>query len=289
MATIQEYKAKLKSLKNTEKMTETMKLVSASKLRQAHHAQSRAQHYARELTAMIARLAASVESASHPLLTAHEATKGILILVLSSDKGLCGGFNNALNRRVLGWLAEKKTVVPKVDVSCAGKRAYLFLRKRAALRKYYEDAVANPRFLKAEEIGEELSKLFLSEEYDEIYLAFNRFHSPLSQEPVLEKILPIEPGSLLTGGEAIPSDYIFEPEKSELLRLLVPKYLYFRLYYALLENSAGEHGARMTAMDKATKNAVDMIDRYTLLRNRARQAAITTELTEIVAGAEALK
>jgi F-type H+-transporting ATPase subunit gamma len=186
-------------------------------------------------------------------------------------------------------VAEKKNLCPKVDVSCAGKRSYLFLRKRAALRKYYEDVVANPQFLKAEGIGEELSKLFLSGEYDEIYLAYNRFHSPLSQEPVLEKVLPIEPENLLTGGKAIPSDYIFEPEKSELLGLLVPKYLYFRFYYAFLENSAGEHGARMTAMDKATKNAIEMIDHYTLLRNRARQAAITTELTEIVVGAEALK
>lgn len=289
MASIQEYKTKLKSLENTEKMTGTMKLVSASKLRQAHQAQSRAQRYARELTAVIARLAASVESASHPLLTPREKVNNVLFLVLSSDKGLCGGFNNSLNRRVLGWMNEQRKVYERVDVSCCGKRSFMFFKKHAVVKKYYENVVGKPEFLRVEQIGEELSELFLLSQYDEIYLAYNRFHSPLSQEPVKEKLLPIESQSLLSGGEALPSDYLFEPEKTELLKLLIPRFLYFRLFYVLLENSAGEHGARMTAMEQASQNTGELIDKYTLLRNRARQAAITTELTEIVAGAEALK
>ena len=129
--------------------------------------------------------------------------------------------------------------------------------------------------------------LFLGQEYDEVYLAYNEFKSALAQIPRIYKLFPIEPAEL-KGGKEISSDYIFEPKQGELLEVLLPRSVYFKIYFTLLENSAGEHGARMTAMDSATKNADELFEKYTLLRNRARQAAITTELTEIVAGAEAL-
>lgn len=289
MPSLKEYKTKLVSLKNTAKMTKTMKLVSASKLRQMHHAQAKAKVYAAELTALIGRLAASVEAASHPLLTPKTDVKNVLVLVISSDKGLCGGFNNNLNKFVYNWIGAHKADFQKIELGCCGKRAHMFFRHRVTVQKNYENVTAKPNFLQAEKIGRDLVDLFNSGTYDEIYLAYNQFLSPLSQKPQLEKLLPIESEVLLKGGKAFPSDYIFEPAQAELLNFLVPRYFYFKLYYALLENAAGEHGARMTAMDKASQNASDMIDLYTLLRNRARQAAITKELIEIVSGAEALK
>jgi len=165
----------------------------------------------------------------------------------------------------------------------------MFFKKHDIVKNHYEDVTAEPKFSKAKEIGQELSKSFLDHEYDEVYLTYNQFFNPLSQKTVFEKILPIDSRALIDEEVNRNTQYIFEPHKNELLEFLIPHFLYFKIYFALLENSAGEHGARMTAMDSATKNATDLIDRYTLYRNRARQAAITTELGEIVAGAEAQK
>jgi len=289
MPSIKEYDVKLNRLKNTEKMTGTMKLVSMSKLYRAHEAQKKAKLYSQKLTDIIQRLSASVKTAAHPLLTARPKVKKALILVISSDKGLCGSFNNSLIKGVRKWLNEQKGTYEKIDLSFCGKRGYTALRREGELRANYEGLGANPHFDGAEKAGRELAGDFLSGRYDEIYLTYNIFQSPLSQHPTFQKILPIEPGELLEGGKKLSADYLYEPPMEELLSFLVPKYLYFRIYFALLENAAGEHGARMTAMDNATKNAGDMIDHISLLRNRARQANITTELIEIVSGAEVLK
>ncbi|OGX06128.1 MAG: ATP synthase F1 subunit gamma [Omnitrophica WOR_2 bacterium GWA2_47_8] len=289
MPSLKEYKTKLHSLKNTAKMTRTMKLVAASKLRQTHRLQANAKRYAQQLTAFIGRLANSVESAAHPLLTVRPQVTNILVLVITSDKGLCGGFNNNLNRRVWAWINENKSKYQKVDMVFCGKKGFMFFKSRLTIKKHYENVTAKPNFIEAEKIGVELNKAFVAGEYDEVHIAYNRFNNPLSQTPIIEKILPIDAKSLGESKEILSAHYIFEPEKEELLKFLIPKYFYFRIYYALLENSAGEHGARMTAMDKASQNATDLIGKFTLLRNRARQASITKELIEIVSGAEALK
>ncbi len=289
MPSLKEYKTKLSTFKNTAKMTKTMKLVSASKLRQMFHAQSRSKAYAQELKALIARLAASVSATSHPLLHPQPEVKNVLVLLLTSDKGLCGSFNHNMNKALLNWINLHKRQYAKIDVSCCGKRGYMFFRNRVAIKKYYENVTTKPSFMKAEAIGQELVHLFLSGSYDQIYLAYNQFFNPLLQTPLIEQLLPIDPETLLRGGKAFPAPYIFEPKQKDLLEFLIPRYFYFHVYFALLENSAGEHGARMTAMDKASQNATELIELYTLLRNRARQAAITKELIEIVSGAEALK
>ncbi len=289
MPSIKEYNVKLHRLHNTEKMTRTMKLVAMSKLYRAQENQRQAKLYAQRLKDLIARLATSVESAAHPLFTPYKQIDNIEILVISSDKGMCGSFNNTLNKRVAVWITQEKSKYQQIELRCCGKRSTIFLKKFANVIKDHKGVTAKPDFLTATTIGKELVDDFISGKYQEIYLAYNIYHSPLSQTPLFEKILPIEPKILLEGGTKIRSDYIFEPAQEELLNFLIPKYLFFRVYFALLENSAGEHGARMTAMESATKNASELIDRYTLYRNRARQAGITKELIEIVSGAEALK
>ena len=173
-------------------------------------------------------------------------------------------------------------------MSFCGKRGWMAFRKQTNVKKFYEGATANPNFEMAKKIGNDVTADFLSGEYDEIYLTYNVFHSPLSQAPTFLKILPLETTEVVQEAKGFTADYLFEPPQQELLDFLVPKYLFFKIYFALLENSAGEHGARMTAMESASKNTSEMISRISLLRNRARQANITTELIQIVSGAEAL-
>lgn len=289
MPSLKDYRRKLNSLVNTRKVTQTMKLVSASKLRQAQTAQSKAKVYAAELTQLIARLAASVEDNSHPLLLKRDGMRKYSVLLVTSDKGLCGGFNNNLCKQLYNWYQLQNKAGVVVDFNCVGKRGYIFLKNRITVKHYYEGMTAKPQFANAQRIGKDLMDAYISGECDCAVMAFNQYNTPLSQTPLIEKLLPVDPEVLLKGGKAILADYIFEPAQQQLLEFLIPKYLYYRIYYTLLENSAGEHGARMTAMDKATQNASDLITKNTLLRNRARQAAITKELIEIVSGAEALK
>lgn len=288
MATIKEYNVKLKSLKNTQKITKTMKMVSASKLRKAHQAQENAKLYAKNLTFLISRISTSVESTAHPLLNVRKEIKNVLIIIVTSDKGLCGAFNNNANKKVEEWITGNKHFEQKVYISCCGKKGHAFFQRTHNIDSYYEDVTGNPRFAKAREIGDDLIDGYISGKYDEIYITYNQFFSPLSQKTVIEKILPIDPAALETQDEIQTAEYIFEPDRDKMLSFLIPHYLYFKIFFALLENSAGEHGARMTAMENATKNAKELSEKYTLLRNRARQTAITTELIEIVAGAEAL-
>jgi len=288
MGSIKEFNNKLKSLKNTQKITKTMKMVSASKLRKAQEAQVNAKLYAQNISGLTSRITASVKASSHPLLVPHQEVKNIHILVFTSDKGLCGAFNHNCHKHVDSWIAENKDKVSKIELSFCGKRGFMFFRKMENVREHYENITGKPNFEEATKIGNDLIKGYLSGEHDEVYLAYNQFFSPLSQKTVFEKVLPIDSETIID--ESVKaSEYIFEPEATRMLEFLIPHFLYFKVYFSLLENSAGEHGARMSAMDNASKNASDMIDKFTLLRNRARQAEITTELTEIVAGAEALK
>lgn len=289
MPSLKEYKAKLSSLANTRKMTKTMKMVAASKLYRTMDAQRRALLYATKLKEMLGRLAASVDPSAHPLLQQREQPRKTLILVIMSDKGMCGGFNNNLIKYVLRWTQMPQNEDREFSFSFAGRRGWLFFRNRAHVAAHYEGVTQRPTPSDALKIGNDLRHAFLSGKADEVFIAYNRFLSPLSQRPTIRRILPIMPDSISTTGQRIHEDYILEPREEELLKVLLPKTIDFEVYFALLENAAGENGARMTAMDNATTNASKMIRTYTLLRNRARQAAITKELIEIVSGAEALK
>jgi F-type H+-transporting ATPase subunit gamma len=289
MPTLKEYDVKLTRLRSTRKMTKTMQLVSANKLRRAQEAQKNAGIYAERFNGILTRLAAAADPGSHPLLRAHRQVRNILVVVFTSDRGLCGGFNNNLIRKAASW-CRQAAPTRHVEVSCSGRRGFAFFRNRADIRRYYEEAAARPVFAHARQIGADVQTAFLTGGADEVHLAYNAFKGVMSQTPVIERLLPLDPAALPAGtAPSDPERWLYEPVRPALLQALLPRLVNLRIFLAMLNTAAGEHGARMTAMDHATTNADSLIERLTLLRNRARQAHITTELIEIVAGAEALK
>jgi len=286
MIGIKEFNKKITSLKNTRKMTKTMKMVSAGKFKRAQKAQINAEAYAHKITELMGRLSCS-GSGNHPMLMVKKAVTKSLIVLFTSDKGLCGGFNNNLIRKTRYWITENPYKYTTISMSFCGRRGYMSFRRTAKINKYYENITMKPAFNDVQKVAQDITEDFMMGNFEEIYLAYNRFDGPLSQTPVIEKILPLDVET--KAPESPGSPYEYEPEEKEILYFIIPKFLNFKIFFTLLENAAGEHGARMSAMDKASQNTGDLIDRYTLLRNRARQAAITTELIEIISGAEALK
>jgi F-type H+-transporting ATPase subunit gamma len=283
MPSFKEYTVKLLRLNNTRKMTRTMKMVSANKLRKAQEIQERASSFETRL----ARMARSVRHGGDtPALTARHATeRKALIILITSDKGMCGGFNNNLSKKVAAWIADNKGRHPEVQMCFCGKRGALFFRQRANILRQYDGIVAKPGFVQVQRIAADVQEAFLSGAADVVYIGFNQFLSALSQTPVIKQLLPLDLSS--TPAEP-PTDVIMEPSQEELADRMLPQLVASTLFAAIAQSVAGEHGARMTAMDSATSNCDKLIVNYTLLRNRARQAAITRELIEIVAGADAL-
>jgi len=285
MSNLKELNVKIASLKNTQKMTKTMKLVSASKLRRAQQAQAGARHYANSLRQVLSNVAAG-DIADHPLVTPRNPPRRALVLLVTSDRGLCSGFNNTLCRYLSRWLDIAKADFEHLDMSFCGRRGHAFFRNRVTVKRVYEGVTDRPRHQDSEAIADDLMELFRRGAYDQVLVAYNLYHSPLLQIPTLEPLLPIPRPAV---NELAPSGpYLVEPDPSGLLDRFLPRAVRFEVHQVLLENAVGEHAARMTAMDSATRNAKDLIEFYTLKRNRERQAAITTELTEIVTGAEAL-
>ncbi len=270
-----------------KRVTLAMKMMSATKLHRAQEAQRRARQFFGELTQIASHIAAG-ESIEHPLLTPRKTVSHVLMLVITSDMGLCGGFNNTLNKKVARWIRERKSEA-KLRLSFCGKRGYLFFRPRVEVRSHYEGATHKPDFAKSLQIGKDIMGSFLEQKYDEVYMAYNLYNNPVSQTPTIVKLLPFEPPKAARQSTGIRNNYLFEPTRIELLDEMLKKLFFYQIYYALLENAAGEHGARMTAMDNASRNIDTLSDKYLLLRNRARQASITRELIEIVSGAEAIK
>ncbi|HMP72757.1 MAG TPA: ATP synthase F1 subunit gamma [Kiritimatiellia bacterium] len=289
MPSLKEYNAKLDSLRNTRKMTKTMKMVSASKLYKTMELQRNVSAYEERLHAMIQRLCSSLDQTQHPLLLPRPEIKNVLVLLVTSDKGLCGGFNNNIIKHVAQWIASPARKEQTIHMACCGRRGYLFYRRRLNVVSYYEDATHHPSYPIAEQIGKDIRDGFLSGAYDEVHIAFNLFQNAISQRPVIMKLLPFEEVDFNLELAGIYHNYILEPDRDLLVDRLLTMAVDYEVYYSLVENAAGENGARMTAMDSATTNAEKMISLNTLLRNRARQAAITTELIEIISGAEALK
>jgi F-type H+-transporting ATPase subunit gamma len=288
MANLRAIRKRISSVKSTQQITRAMKMVSAAKLRRAQDGINAARPYARKMREVVQAVAGRAGSDAHPLLTAREAKK-LALLVVTSDRGLCGSFNAGLSRAVYRFLNEHRGAYEEIALFVVGRKGRDFFRRREIpIRKEYLGVLGAVSRHHAETIANDLIGGFLAGEFDEVQIAFNEFRSAISQIVRFEKMFPIAlESSGKTGGDDI--DYLYEPSREEILATLLPKYVQTQILRVLLESVAGEHGARMTAMDSATKNSVDMISRLTLKMNRARQATITTELIEIVSGAEALK
>lgn len=296
MANLRAIRKRIGSVKSTQQITKAMKMVSAAKLKRAQDAIVAARPYARKMREVVGTLAARAGQEAHPLLTVREA-KRLALLLVTSDRGLCGGFNSNLLRAANRFIADRKGSYEEVVLFVVGRKARdFFRRRRVPIRKEYVNILGALSYVHAEQLSRDLLEGYLAGEFDEVVIVFNEFRSAISQVVRFEPLFPIALESPEAGGgdgeEAQPAaeiDYLYEPSRGEILEVLLPKYVETQLFRIFLESVAGEHGARMTAMDSATSNAVDMISRLTLQMNRARQAAITKELMEIIGGAEALK
>ncbi|MCC6996157.1 MAG: ATP synthase F1 subunit gamma [Deltaproteobacteria bacterium] len=287
MPSLKAIRNRIVSVKNTEKITRAMKLVAAARLRRAQEAITAQRPYAQRIEEIIAEIATRAGESAHPLLAQREPRE-TQVLVLSSDRGLAGGFNSNINRRTDRFLAdmsEQHNRVAGLQVVGRKGRDYHRRRNREIVREYV-GVSSDTALERAKEIAVRVMGDFQSEKLDAVYMIYNEFKNAVSQQVVAVKLLPIDPKTLATGGS---NDFIYEPSKEELLTHLLPLHVEMQIYRALLESVASEFGARMTAMENATRNAKEMIDKLQLVYNRSRQAAITKELLEIIGGAEALK
>ena len=288
MPNLRDIKRRIKSVKNTQQITKAMKLVSASKLRRAQEAILAARPYALKMMDVLHHLSARCNHDAHPLLSDRDGNRW-LILAITADRGLCGGFNGSIIRKALEIIEKNKD--KEIQLITAGKKGHAIFKNRD--NKILHDHSGWTKdfdYLKSSEIASTLSTLFSEKKIDRVYVLYNEFKSVMQQEVILEQLLPIVPEKLDTGkGSVNIVDYIYEPEEGAILNTLLERYMTVEVYRAFLESSASEHGARMTAMDSASRNAGEMIGGLTLTYNKARQAYITKELIEIVNGAEALK
>jgi F-type H+-transporting ATPase subunit gamma len=285
MASLRDIKRRIKSVKNTQQITRAMKLVSAAKMKRAQEAILAARPYAMKMMDVMSSLACRVDTTAHPLLSRREE-KNIMLVVITSDKGLCGGFNGNIIRRTLRFMEEKKGC--NISLTVVGKKGRDYFRvKKYGISKEYVDFFRVFSYQRASLIVKDIIDTYTSEQIDSVYVVYNEFKSVIQQRVVAESLLPIPPLVCKIGEE--PVDYLYEPSAEVILDDLLKKYVEIEVYRALLESISSEHGARMTAMDSATRNASEMISKLTLTYNRARQAAITKELIEIVSGADALK
>jgi F-type H+-transporting ATPase subunit gamma len=290
MASLRDIRKRIKSVKSTRQITKAMKMVAAAKLRKAQEAIIAARPYASTLEQMIGDLVARSESGSvsHPLLT-ERPVKKVEVLVVTSDRGLAGGFNSNVTRQVLRYVKDNHGKV-EVSITTVGRKGNDFFRaKGQPTRKDWPGILTKVTYAGAATVAEELAKRFAAKDVDAVYLCYNEFISAISQKVSFTRLLPFETQGQQQKGAQSLVDYEYEPTKQAVLDRLVPQALNIKVYRALLESIASEHGARMTAMENATKNAGEMISSLTLFYNRTRQAAITKELMEIVSGAEALK
>jgi len=286
MATLKTIRKRISSVRNTQQITKAMKMVSAAKLRRAQEAAVAARPYAEKMTELLKNVSARVSSEAHPLLKAREEKK-ILLVLFTSDRGLCGGYNANLIRAAEAFM--RRNSDKQVELVLVGRKgADHFRRRQAAVVERFIGILATPVDELAAAIGEKLIARFVSGETDAVYILYSHFRTALSQTPTLEKLLPVSVETSESEAQQL-TEYLYEPGIEQLLASLLPRITDVATQRALLEATASEHGARMTAMDSATSNASKMIGSLTLQMNRARQASITRELMEIVGTAEALK
>lgn len=292
MPSLKAIRNRIKSVKNTQKITRAMKLVAAAKLKRAQDAVVASRPYAVRLRSVVASLAGSVDPEQYPLFRTSATPKRCLLIPMTSDRGLAGAFNSSIIRRTEVFLRDAKDSYEEIGVAPIGRKGREYFRRRGTpVFTELRDLMSGPNRGSAQAVAAEVTRLFVSGEVDEVYLIFNEFKSALTQTVVVEPLLPLS-AEKLAGGEAAasaPVEMKYEPNREELLAKLLPRFVQTNVLRALLESQASELGARMTAMDNASKNAAELIGSMTLQMNRARQAIITTELMEITSGAESLK
>jgi F-type H+-transporting ATPase subunit gamma len=286
MATLKIIRKRITSIRNTQQITKAMKMVSAAKLRRAQEAALLARPYADKMNDILTNVSARVSRAAHPLLATREEKRVQLVLV-TSDRGLCGGYNANLVRAAEAFMRNHGAGKEILLALVGRKGADYYRRRRGETGERYLNFLSMPAEELAAVIAEKLIARFVDGETDAVYLLYSHFRSALSQVPTLEKILPVDLSESQEPEQL--TEYLYEPGADELLSSLLPKITEIKVQRALLEATASEHGARMTAMDSATTNASKMMGSLTLQMNRARQASITRELMEIVGTAEALK
>jgi F-type H+-transporting ATPase subunit gamma len=288
MATLQDIRRRIRSVQSTQKITRAMKLVAAAKLRRAQERIVEARPYAFKMAELVGALVRGLGEDKHPLLLRREGPRKLYV-VITADKGLCGAFNSNVVRRTLDLL--RSQAESGASVLTVGRKARDFFRRREwPLRGERLGLLERVSFAEVRELARELIDAYLADEVDEVWLVFNEFRSVAVQRVSAERLLPIEPPGRPEGaGEGPATDYLYEPDPETILAALLPRHVGVQVYRALLESAAGEHGARMTAMEAASKNAQEMIGVLTIQYNKARQERITKELLDIVGGAEALR
>lgn len=290
MPSLKSIKKRIGSVKNTRQITKAMKMVSAAKLRRAQENIVAARPYANKLEEVLRSLACCMEGDQHPLLEVRDVKK-LLLLVISSDRGLCGGFNANLCKAADRFVREQKQSLEQVTIMTLGRKGYDYLKNRHSVEKNYPNLISKPNYQTAALLGQEIIEGYTEGAYDKVIVLFNSFKTVMAQDVTFQQLLPVVPpvAEETPVTDDVQVEYIYEPTVQELMGEILPKNIEVQLFKAMLDSVAAEHGARMTAMDSASKNASEMIDKLTLQYNRARQAAITTELMEIISGAESIK
>jgi F-type H+-transporting ATPase subunit gamma len=286
MRTLRAMRARIRAAKNIQQITRAMKLVSAARLRRAQDRVLAARPYAQRMHEVLQELGRAGELPDHPLLQKREP-RTVGFVLATSDRGLCGSYNMNLIRTQQNAIRDMGLTPEQVKLICVGRRGYQFFSKRGYPIALYRSMPTSGAGLDdARVVADAVQQMFVSGEVDRVYLIYSQFINPVTQRPTVLPLLPIEPPA---GDERTHYDFVFEPSAEELLARLLPRYLLTQVLQALLEASASEHGARMTAMSMASDNAGKMIQELTLTMNRLRQAVITKEIAEVVSGAEALK
>ena len=281
MPALIDIRRRIRSVKSTEQITKAMKMVSASKLRRAQEAMFAARPYARKMLEILASMASRADPHAHPLLEERPGKRTALIVV-TADKGLCGGFNANIIRAATNLLAKGEP--GDAELALVGRKGRDHFRRRSYRVRNELVGVFQPlRYATAQRIAQDVISAFMAHELDQVYLVYNEFKTVIQQRLVVDRLLPVT--RAVTDPKEPPLDYLYEPDPAGIFSGVLPKYVEVRVWHALLESSAAEHGARMAAMDAATKNAAEAIDRLTLYMNKVRQAAITKEIIEVVSGA----
>jgi F-type H+-transporting ATPase subunit gamma len=289
MPALIDIRRRIRSVKNTQQITKAMKMVSAAKLRRAQEAMFAARPYARKMMEVLNSLATRARPDAHPLLQEHGDDK-VLLVVITADKGLCGGFNANIIRAAARFLEEQqrdeRRGERRLELDLVGRKGRdFFRRRRYRVRSEHIGLFQSLQFPAAQRIAQSLIKSYVEGEVDRIHIVYNEFKTVIAQKVVVEQLLPIR--KLEFNPKEAPLDYLYEPSPGAIFDDILPKHVEIQVWRALLESAAAEHGARMAAMDAATNNAGEMIDRLTLYMNKVRQAAITKEIIEVVSGAGA--